>query len=75
VSRSYYISYNCTIGLHGGCNEFHLGCVCDHHPLGKHLSSAGRYNFVDVDTYPSATVEELKRHRFYDPDLATVVDV
>lgn len=82
MSRNYYMSFNCESGNHGGCNEFHLGCVCDHHPLGKHLTAAGRYSFVDVDTYPSATVEELETHRFYDPqagkhleDLTTVADV
>lgn len=62
-----YVSYNCkVIENHGACNEFHLGCVCFHHPKGKHLTPAGRYSFVDVDTYPSATVEELESHTFYD---------
>ena len=61
-----HLSYNCQIDNHGGCNEFHLGCICPHHPLGKHLTPAGRYSFVDVDTYPSATVEELEEHEFYD---------
>ena len=63
---SFYKSFNCGLGNHDGCNEFHLGCICSHHPLGKHLSGPGRYSFVDVDTYPSATVEELETHTFYD---------
>ena len=61
-----YWSFNCRTGNHGGCNEFHLGCRCHHHPKAKHLTSAGRYSFIDVDTYPSATVEELETHKFWD---------
>lgn len=58
------ISFNCQVGRHEGCNEFHLGCRCPHHPRGKHLTPAGRYSFVDVDTYPNATPEELEQHNF-----------
>ncbi len=73
-------SFNCQTGNHTGCNQFHNGCRCDHHPRGKHLTAAGRYSFVDVDTYPSATVEELETHAFYDAQkaergFATVADV
>lgn len=59
------ISFNCQTGNHGGCSSFHNGCQCDHHPRGKHLSDIGRFHFVDVDTYPNATVEELRNHVFY----------
>ena len=58
------ISFNCQTGNHGGCNQFHLGCRCDHHPRGKHLTPKGRFSFVDVDTYPNESLEQLLRHRF-----------